>query len=73
MQADKWTEILGADIPNLLKQAKELESKVTPLLTQVNMNRGNIDQSLLKQLDATMEQIKEHKEKLKQHGYSNNK
>lgn len=63
MQANQWSEILGQDIPNMLKQAKELEAKLTPILLQVNQQREGIDPSLLKQLDASMEQIKEAKEK----------
>jgi hypothetical protein len=64
MQADKWSEILGSDIPNLLKASMDLEAKLTPMLAQIQLNRSSIDESLLKQLDATMEQIKEAKAKL---------
>ena len=63
MQANQWSEILGNDIPNILKQAKELEAKLTPILLQVNQQREGIDPELLKQFDASMEQIKEAKAK----------
>jgi len=63
MQANQWSEILGNDIPNMLKQAKELEAKLTPILLQVNQQREGIDPELLKQFDASMEQIKEAKAK----------
>jgi hypothetical protein len=63
MQANQWSEILGNDIPNMLKQAKELEVKLTPILLQVNQQREGIDPELLKQFDASMEQIKEAKAK----------
>jgi hypothetical protein len=63
MQANQWSEILGNDIPNMLKQAKELEAKLTPILLQVNQQREGIDPELLKHFDASMEQIKEAKAK----------
>jgi hypothetical protein len=61
-------DILGKDIPNILKQFKALENKLTPELIKLNANRDQIPPDLLSKFDETMAELKANKEKLKQYG-----
>lgn len=69
---DNFKDILGKDIPNVLKAFKELETKITPELNKIKQFRNEIPQELLTKFDSAMNDIKEAKEKLKQHGINNN-
>ncbi len=69
---DNFKDILGKDIPNVLKAFKELEIKITPELNKIKQFRNEIPQELLTKFDSAMNDIKEAKEKLKQHGINNN-
>lgn len=69
---DNFKDILGKDIPNVLKAFKELETKITPELNKIKQFRNEIPQELLTKFDSAMNDIKEAKEKLKRHGINNN-
>jgi len=69
---DNFKDILGKDIPNVLKAFRELEIKITPELNKIKQFRNEIPQELLTKFDSAMNDIKEAKEKLKQHGINNN-
>lgn len=69
---DNFKDILGKDIPNVLKAFRELETKITPELNKIKQFRNEIPDELLTKFDSAMNDIKEAKEKLKQHGINNN-
>lgn len=69
---DNFKDILGKDIPNVLKAFRELEIKITPELNKIKQFRNEIPDELLTKFDSAMNDIKEAKEKLKQHGINNN-
>lgn len=70
---DNFKDILGKDIPNVLKAFRELEIKITPELNKIKQFRNEIPDELLTKFDSAMNDIKEAKEKLKQYGINNNK
>jgi hypothetical protein len=61
-------DILGKDIPNILKQFKKLEQKLTPELVKIQANREHMPADLMTKFDEAMADIKANKEKLKQYG-----
>lgn len=67
-----FDDILGKDIPNILKQFSALENKLTPELIKINANREQIPADLLAKFDQTMAELKASKEKLKEHGITSN-
>jgi hypothetical protein len=69
---DNLKDILGKDIPNVLKAFQDLEKRITPELHKINQHRDEIPSDLLAKFDSAMNDIKEAKEKLKQHGINNN-
>lgn len=69
---DNLKDILGKDIPNILKAFKSLETKITPELNKIKQHRDEIPEDLLTKFDSAMNDIKEAKEKLKQYGINNN-
>lgn len=69
---DNLKDILGKDIPNVLKAFQDLEKRITPELYKINQHRDEIPSDLLAKFDSAMNDIKEAKEKLKQHGINNN-
>jgi hypothetical protein len=66
-----FTNILGEDIPNMLDNVRNLESKLTPQLALIQSNRDKIDPVLLAELDKAMDLIKDAKTKL--NAINNNK
>lgn len=69
MQEDDFKQILGVEIPNILKSVHAIEAKSAPMLAQLNQNRDKIDPKLLIEFDKAMNDIKEAKERFKQYGY----
>lgn len=67
-----FDDILGKDIPNILKQFSALENKLTPELIKINANREQIPADLLAKFDQTMAELKANKEKLKEYGITSN-
>lgn len=63
-----FSDILGKDVPNILKQFKILENKLTPELIKLNAQREHIPADLLTKFDEVMADLKDKKEKLKQYG-----
>lgn len=61
-------DILGKDIPNILKQFKKLEQKLTPELVKIQANREHLPADLMTKFDEAMAELKAQKEKLKQYG-----
>jgi hypothetical protein len=61
-------DILGKDIPNILKQFKKLEQKLTPELVKIQANREHLPADLMTKFDEAMTELKAQKEKLKQYG-----
>lgn len=61
-------DILGNDIPNILKQFKKLEQKLTPELVKIQANREHMPADLMTKFDEAMAEVKAQKEKLKQYG-----
>ncbi len=61
-------DILGKDIPNILKQFKKLEQKLTPELVKIQANREHMPADLMTKFDEAMAEVKAQKEKLKQYG-----
>jgi len=61
-------DILGKDIPNILKQFKKLEQKLTPELVKIQANREHMPADLMTKFDEAIADIKANKEKLKQYG-----
>jgi hypothetical protein len=66
-----FANILGEDIPNMLDNVRNLESKLTPQLALIQSNRDKIDPVLLAELDKAMDLIKDAKTKL--NAINNNK
>ncbi len=61
-------DILGKDIPNILKQFKKLEQKLTPELIKIQANREHMPADLMTKFDEAMAEVKAQKEKLKTYG-----
>jgi hypothetical protein len=61
-------DILGKDIPNILRQFKKLEQKLTPELVKIQANREHLPADLMTKFDEAMAEVKAQKEKLKQYG-----
>lgn len=61
-------DILGKDIPNILRQFKKLEQKLTPELVKIQANREHMPADLMTKFDEAMAEVKAQKEKLKQYG-----
>jgi hypothetical protein len=61
-------EILGRDIPKILKEFKKLEQKITPELNKIQANRESLPADLMTKFDEAMDDIRANKEKLKQYG-----
>ncbi len=61
-------DILGKDIPNILKQFKKLEQKLTPELVKIQANREHMPADLMTKFDEAMAEVKAQKEKLKTYG-----
>ena len=61
-------DILGKDIPNILKQFKKLEQKLTPELVKIQANREHMPADLMTKFDEAMTEVKAQKEKLKHYG-----
>lgn len=61
-------DILGKDIPNILKQFKKLEQKLTPELVKIQANREHMPADLMTKFDEAMAEVKAQKEKLKDYG-----
>jgi hypothetical protein len=73
MQEGDFKQILGVDIPNVLKSIQAIEAKTAPLLAQLYQNRDKIDPKMMTEFDKAMNDIKEAKERFKQYGNSNNR
>jgi division protein CdvB (Snf7/Vps24/ESCRT-III family) len=61
-------DILGKDIPKILKEFKKLENKIAPELAKIQANREHLPAELMTKFDEAMADIKAHKDKLKQYG-----
>jgi hypothetical protein len=61
-------DILGRDIPKILREFHKLEQKITPELAKIQANREALPADLMTKFDEAMADIKANKEKLKQYG-----
>lgn len=69
---DNLKDILGKDIPNILKSFKKLENKITPELHKIKQHRDELPSELMAKFDQAMNDIEEAKKKLKDYGINNN-
>ena len=67
-----FNDILGSDIPNILKHVQSLENKLTPELIKLNAHRNQIPAEILAKFDQSMAELKATKEKLKEYGINSN-
>jgi len=56
-----WNDILGNDIPNLMKSVLDLEKKIQPNLVLLRQNKDKIDPEVMAKIDKQLAEIKQMK------------
>jgi hypothetical protein len=56
-----WNDILGNDIPNLMKSVLDLEKKIQPNLVLLRQNKDKIDPEIMAKIDKQLAEIKQIK------------
>lgn len=56
-----WNEILGNDIPNLMKSVLDLEKKIQPNLVLLRQNKDKISPEVMQQIEKQLAEIKQMK------------
>ena len=56
-----WNEILGKDIPNLMKSVLDLEKKIQPNLVLLRQNKDKIDPEVMAKIDKQLAEINQMK------------
>jgi len=59
---DNWSEILGKDIPNLIKSVLDLEKKIQPNLLLLQQNKDKISPEVMQQIEKQLAEIKQMKQ-----------
>ena len=58
---DNWNDILGKDIPNLMKSVLDLEKKIQPNLVLLRQNKDKISPEVMQQIEKQLAEIKQMK------------
>ena len=56
-----WSDILGKDIPNLMKSVLDLEKKIQPNLVLLRQNKDKIDPEVMAKIDKQLAEINQMK------------
>jgi hypothetical protein len=56
-----WNDILGYDIPNLMKSVLDLEKKIQPNLVLLRQNKDKIDPEVMAKIEKQLAEIKQMK------------
>jgi hypothetical protein len=56
-----WNDILGNDIPNLMKSVLDLEKKIQPNLVLLRQNKDKIDPEVMAKIDKQLAEINQMK------------
>lgn len=56
-----WNDILGNDIPNLMKSVLDLEKKIQPNLVLLRQNKDKIDPEVMAKIEKQLAEIKQMK------------
>lgn len=56
-----WNDILGNDIPNLMKSVLDLEKKIQPNLVLLRQNKDKISPEVMQQIEKQLAEIKQMK------------
>jgi len=56
-----WNDILGKDIPNLMKSVLDLEKKIQPNLVLLRQNKDKIDPEVMAKIEKQLAEIKQMK------------
>jgi hypothetical protein len=68
MRVEDINKILGDELPKAMEVCANLERSITPFLSVIQQNRGQIDPALLAKLDEVNAELNAAKNKLKNHG-----
>ena len=56
-----WSDILGNDIPNLMKSVLDLEKKIQPNLVLLRQNKDKIDPEVMAKIEKQLAEINQMK------------
>jgi len=56
-----WNDILGKDIPNLMKSVLDLEKKIQPNLVLLRQNKDKVDPEVMAKIEKQLAEIKQMK------------